>query len=210
MNLRLDSLITRWRTVQFEPEWRRVKTALDHGSRQVPSELRMLLRFVESLRPDVVMEIGTHLGGTFWAFKQVMNPEGTIVSLDIPTRMVDIPERTKRLEGDRPRTHFLYLDSHDANSVDKVRDVLGGKKIDFLFIDGGHLYESVRMDYEMYSPLVRMGGWIGFHDINIADYKFKNPCAVVDVNRYWNELDGFKIELSLYENSCGIGLLRKD
>jgi len=37
--------------------------------------------------------------------------------------------------------------------------------LDFLFIDGNHMYEFVKMDFEMYSPLVRKGGIIAFHDI---------------------------------------------
>ena len=36
--------------------------------------------------------------------------------------------------------------------------------VDFLFIDAGHLYEDVRRDYYEYSPFVRSGGIIAFHD----------------------------------------------
>jgi len=39
------------------------------------------------------------------------------------------------------------------------------KRGDFLFIDGDHTYEGVEGDFEMYSPLVRRGGIIAFHDI---------------------------------------------
>lgn len=35
---------------------------------------------------------------------------------------------------------------------------------DFLFIDASHLYADVKADYENYSPLVRRGGIIAFHD----------------------------------------------
>jgi hypothetical protein len=41
----------------------------------------------------------------------------------------------------------------------------GGWGCRSLFIDGDHTYEGVRRDFEMYSPLVRKGGIIAFHDI---------------------------------------------
>jgi len=37
--------------------------------------------------------------------------------------------------------------------------------IDLLFIDGNHEIEAVVKDYEQWSPLVRPGGLIAFHDV---------------------------------------------
>ena len=44
-----------------------------------------------------------------------------------------------------------------------------GSQIDMLFIDGSHQYEYVRQDYEMWSPFVRIGGVLAFHDANQED-----------------------------------------
>lgn len=38
--------------------------------------------------------------------------------------------------------------------------------IDFLFIDGNHAYEAVRKDFEDWSPKVKPGGYIAFHDVS--------------------------------------------
>lgn len=38
------------------------------------------------------------------------------------------------------------------------------KPIDLLFIDGDHSYEGVKSDYEAWSPFVKVGGVIAFHD----------------------------------------------
>jgi predicted O-methyltransferase YrrM len=67
--------------------------------------------------------------------------------------------------------------------VEKVKDVLGGSPIDFLFIDGDHTYEGVKRDFELYSPLVKKGGIIAFHDIAVHPEKLK--CFV---NVFWDEL----------------------
>lgn len=37
-------------------------------------------------------------------------------------------------------------------------------RIDFLFIDGSHAYQDVLCDWLLYHPLVRPGGYVGFHD----------------------------------------------
>lgn len=39
------------------------------------------------------------------------------------------------------------------------------QKIDLLFIDGNHDYESVKKDYDLWSPLVPSGGIIILHDV---------------------------------------------
>ena len=41
--------------------------------------------------------------------------------------------------------------------------------IDLLFIDGAHEYDAVLQDYEQWSPLLRPGGMIAFHDVVTED-----------------------------------------
>lgn len=40
------------------------------------------------------------------------------------------------------------------------------KTIDFLFIDGSHLYEDVKKDFEIFYPWVKEGGIIALHDVS--------------------------------------------
>ena len=35
----------------------------------------------------------------------------------------------------------------------EVKRILGSEKVDFIFIDGDHMYEGVKRDFEMHSPL---------------------------------------------------------
>jgi hypothetical protein len=73
-----------------------------------------------------------------------------------------------------------------------------------LFIDGDHTYDGVRQDYEMYAPLVRPGGLVGFHDI------CQHPSMpFVQVNRFWATLDG-DLEIFVTEppDWGGIGVIR--
>jgi predicted O-methyltransferase YrrM len=61
--------------------------------------------------------------------------------------------------------HAVHGDSHEAEMLHRLCGALDHRPIDLLFIDGDHTYDGVRSDYSMYSPLVRRGGLIAFHDI---------------------------------------------
>jgi len=78
--------------------------------------------------------------------------------------------------------------------------------IDLLFIDGDHRYEGVRKDFEMYSPLVRKGGIVAFHDICPGP-----PDAVGGVPSFWKETMGKYRNIPIIKDQsqggCGIGIL---
>jgi hypothetical protein len=115
------------------------------------------------------------------------------------------------------RLDLLRADSHDPATVDRVRTLLGGEKLDFLFIDGDHSYEGVRQDFESYSALVREGGLVGFHDIAappgggpVIDSE-GSLLLVGDVPAYWNVIrEQYPSEeiLAAAGGCFGIGLLR--
>lgn len=47
----------------------------------------------------------------------------------------------------------------------KAKKYFDEKKIDLLFIDGNHEYESVQADYRLWSPLIKKNGFIALHDV---------------------------------------------
>mgnify|MGYP003344852126 CR=1 FL=1 len=64
----------------------------------------------------------------------------------------------------------------------------------------------VKQDYEMYSPLVKKGGYIAFHDINDTQrHRDRN----VYVGKLWNELIGEKVEFNVHADWAGIGVIKK-
>ena len=84
-------------------------------------------------------------------------------------------------------------------------------KVDFLFIDADHSYEGVKKDFEIYSPLVRKGGIIAFHDI-IPDYYAKRGIKPSSgVYKFWNEIKGKYEHLEIIkdrnQDGFGIGVL---
>jgi predicted O-methyltransferase YrrM len=156
---------------------------------QVPDELVGLFQMVSDLRPRRALEIGTRTGGTLFMTCRVSDPGATIISVDLPGGRFGSgylwPRKFvyRRFVSNNQAIHFLRRDSHDPGTLSQVRFLLQNEQLDFLFIDGDHTYKGVRSDFEMYSPLVRKGGMIAFHDI--AKHP---PHLECDVDRFWNEI----------------------
>ena len=123
---------------------------------QSPLEMESLLNLLTYHKIETIVEIGSCHGGTanIW---RMMYPQADIVCIDLNFNLwlPDIP--VKRIVGD----------TTDERTKNLLRLHLDGKQIDFLFIDGDHNYESCKSDWEMYSPLVREGGIIAFHDVMV-------------------------------------------
>jgi predicted O-methyltransferase YrrM len=87
-------------------------------------------------------------------------------------------------------------------------------KIDLLFIDGDHSYNGVKKDFTDYSPLVRKGGWIAFHDIipaGLKDEGVQRGGWTGGVPEFWNEVkrtcEHFEIIENTQQDGSGIGVL---
>jgi cephalosporin hydroxylase len=186
---------------------------------QKPTELTGLLTLVAELEPRRVIEIGTYHGGTLWAFCQLATPDAVLVSIDLPGGEFgggydgEIERRFHNFCRHDQRVVTLPLDSRDPDTVERAKAALGGDPADLLFIDGDHNYEGVKADFEMYSPLVRPGGMIVFHDI-LPDSDWEGS----DVDRLWDELRGsYRSQELIAENEglhngrwAGIGVLWLD
>jgi predicted O-methyltransferase YrrM len=138
---------------------------------QVPEELVRLMEDVRGLNPQTVLEIGTHRGGTLYLWARLARPDAILISIDLPGGKFGggySPFRApiyRRFAQERQKLHLMRADSHRESTLEETKRLLSGRQIDLLFIDGDHTYEGVKKDWEMYSPLVRSGGLIVFHDV---------------------------------------------
>lgn len=79
--------------------------------------------------------------------------------------------------GDR----FKFLEMTAENAVKKFKK----ESVDFVFIDGDHSYDCTLSDIELYYPLIKKGGILFGHDINLStvkqavnDYREKNKIRI--------------------------------
>jgi predicted O-methyltransferase YrrM len=181
---------------------------------QVMKEITNLFELVKSENPKTVLEIGTDKGGTLYLWCQAAAVDATIVSIDLSSRRRYSPKRrelyAKFVKSASQKLHFLPFSSHELSTVEKASSLFGDKKIDYLFIDGDHTYDGVKQDYEMFSPLVKEGGLIAFHDIKTV----RPDCGVKEV---WEEVTEDMDKANYWEYAendygplgAGIGVIRK-
>ena len=165
---------------------------------QIYSECRDLIAIFREHRPQSIVEIGVHLGGTLCQWIEHAQPSARILAID-----VDLPLWRKYLYASWARPRGVRLkciegDSRSANVIGQVRDF--SAPIDFLFIDGDHRYDPCRVDYESYRPLMRPGGLVVFHDI--VQHPPEEDCHV---HRFWNELKMTGVQYHEIIQDCGPG-----
>jgi len=189
---------------------------------QVRSEIRGLLEILRERPRSRVLEIGTANGGSLFLIAHSVAPDARLISVDLPQGEFGggypawkIP-LYKGFAQRRQRLDLIRGDSHAPATLERVRRLLDGSKLDFLFIDGDHTYDGVRQDFEAYSPLVRSGGLVGFHDIappSAAAVAEGGPTLLVgEVPQFWSEIRTQYPSKELVDPAAGgyfgIGLIR--
>lgn len=160
---------------------------------------------VEELRPNLLVELGTHHGASYLGFCQAIS------ELALNTRCYAIDT----WQGDEHAAY--YGDSvyeqlrsyHDARYDDfskllrctfdeGVEKFIDGS-IDLLHIDGLHTYEAVKHDYESWFPKLSRRAVVLFHDLEERQGDF-------GVWRLWSELLDRYPSFS-FTHSHGLGVL---
>lgn len=184
---------------------------------QEPSELKSLIDIYRKLSPEYALEVGSLYGGTLYYWVHYMPPGGTMVSVD---KIADNAEHpigkvlaARELWDGWAETAMVDLIkivgvSSNIVTIQKVADYA---PFDFIFVDGGHDYETVSSDYQNYWPMLRKGGVMAFHDIASLDENSYH----IDVGRWWREMnaddkfDGKTTELIAKHGKWGIGVIKK-
>lgn len=108
-----------------------------------------------------------HRGGGIMYCIDPFNADGDAASLD------DYAQRSARVSGGLLAQFNKNIEK--AGVTDLIRPLPGyshdvvmdfKEAIDFLFIDGNHEYEAVKKDFLDWTPLVKPGGYVAFHDVS--------------------------------------------
>ena len=162
--------------------------AREIGITQQREEIHWLFELVRAARPRAVLEIGLDEGGTLFLWTRAAALDARLVAIDTrPTGPFGLrspfPLARRGFAHSQQRVDLVMpADSHDPETRAHVESLLEGRPLDFLFIDGDHSREGVWADFELYSPLVRPGGLIAFHDVSEHTYP-----AVEGVMQFWRE-----------------------
>ncbi len=111
-------------------------------------DMEVIYGFVKDLKEeDTYVEVGVQYGRSLDFVKR--NSKAQVFGIDAEIEK-DI---FKPVEG----TTYIAKPSNEA-----VKD--WDTMVDVLFIDGDHSYEGCMDDWKNFSPFVKKGGWVVFHD----------------------------------------------
>jgi len=158
------------------------------GLQQKLSEWMHFLEFCSmylrnnKIKHPVVVELGIGAGKQKKFWEQLFNAEHIgidIVDKGEPDILGDTHD-PKTLE--KLKSYLKGIKPRDSISSHSIR---GEKLIDILFIDASHIYEDVKKDYELYSPLCN--GIVALH--GIETYRGTGR-KLVRVWEFWDEIKG--------------------
>ncbi len=125
---------------------------------------------VEIMKPDVIVELGTYSGNSYFSFCQAVK------DLHLQTRCVavdtwqgdlhvgkygkEVYERVKEIN----EQEFSAFSQLMQMPFDKALPHFPDNSIDLLHIDGTHTYEAVQHDFHSWLPKLSRGGVILLHD----------------------------------------------
>lgn len=178
------------------------------GIQQVRAEIEDFIDvLLRSKKRGSVLEIGLgYFGSTHLLWRLLFNRVITIEKSH--ERIREFGKNThnfyKKWVLDDKKSSFIIGMSYEPGIVKKTYDFVKGG-IDLLFIDADHKYESVSTDWLLYSPLVKNGGIVAFHDsaASIEGYygapKFINRLSkgLIDGQKY-------SIRQIIHSKHCGI------
>lgn len=156
----------------------------------------------EMLRPNVYVELGTHMGDSYCAFCQAVDTLG----LETTCYAVDTwagDEHTGQYDDSIYEELFAYTNARYGRFSSLIRrffddalELFADHSIDLLHIDGTHTYDAVKRDFEAWLPKMSRRGVIIMHDINEYRDNF-------GVWRLWDEL---RVRYPSFEFLYGHGL----
>jgi predicted O-methyltransferase YrrM len=134
------------------------------------------------------VEIGCYAGGSACLVSQRKNTK--IFSIDLGSPISpEIPKQNfEKFNVYGNDYQYIQGSSHSPKTINQLKTFIN--EIDVLFIDGDHSLYGVKEDFNIYSPLVKIGGYIIFDDYN--DY-IHSPEVKIGVNQIIQSIDNYEI-----------------
>ena len=137
------------------------------------------LRLFDELRPEVLVELGIHRGGST-ALLHALNQPRLLVAIELerkPAAALSGYIQTHGLEAVvRPRYGVNQADRQAVASI--MKEDLSGEQIDLVIDDASHLLDETRVSFEILFPLLRPGGLYVIEDWN-ADHLLADALDLV-------------------------------
>jgi cephalosporin hydroxylase len=132
-----------------------------------PCDLWMMLELLQTVRPSVLIETGTHYGGSALLFSDMMS------LLGIPVTIITVDFNPKwSVDPSQHRIESIVGYSTDPGVVASVRNaatrILGEQPGPVMVtLDSDHSEENVSRELQLYAPMVTPGSYLVVEDTNV-------------------------------------------
>jgi len=161
-------------------------------------EGKFLHELVDLSEASVVVEVGSWVGVSTIYIAQALKERGRGTLYAIDPHVGTILHYNRKIPDTEPLLRENLRRFDVAEHVEVVRATslealeqwpsLLGLAIDFLFIDGSHYFRDVRADFFGWSPWVRSGGIVAFHDYPMLSGPRRTVDEIVRPSGVWVEL----------------------
>lgn len=160
---------------------------------------------VENLRPDVVVELGTHTGFSHFAICQAVK------ELGLPTRCFAVDTwQGDEHAGFYDDSVFKMVDAYNKATYadfstliratfDEALPRIPDKSVDLLHLDGRHFYEDVKHDFNSWTPKLSDRAVVILHDTDVRDRGF-------GVYKFWAEIQSLYPSFE-FKHGHGLGVV---
>ena len=159
-------------------------------------ELALFLPWLKTQRPKSILEIGVRAASNLFLMAGCLKNPGSMAGLDINDKLHEYRDPVaEQLAREWISVKYIVGDSAD------LLKLIPDRKFDVVYIDGCHLYDRAKSDYEQSLRLLNPGGLIAFHDISPI-------VRTGEVDVLWWELREHRVFEEIHAiGRCGIGVL---
>lgn len=126
-----------------------------------PTDMWAYQEIINEVKPDVIIETGTYLGGSALYLAHVCDSigKGKIISIDIEQRN-NLPSH--------PRIEYVVGSSVSNETLSLVKNKIVVNSTVLVILDSEHTKDHVLTEIHMYAPLVSKGSFLIVEDTNIS------------------------------------------
>ncbi|MBV9080054.1 MAG: class I SAM-dependent methyltransferase [Elusimicrobia bacterium] len=172
--------------------------------RKSPFDLWQYQQMLFRLKPDLIVETGTLLGGSAFYFATLLDllKSGRIITIDIDDAETSISREKTRpalFRPAHPRIEYVRGSSTDPAIVARVRKEAEGLKSVLVILDSDHSQKHVYEELKAYAPIVTKGSYVVVEDSNVNSHPVfpeHGPGPFEAIHQFLAETRGFEIDRS--------------
>jgi cephalosporin hydroxylase len=187
--------------------WIHQTTWLGQPCLNLPQDLFALQEIIFKTRPQFIIESGVAWGGSLLFYStlmQILGGQGIIgIDIYIPP---DLTERLNDYGSLSEKITLIEASSTDADTVDRVRAIVGDTRDVMVVLDSNHAHDHVYKELLAYAPFIGKGHYLVCSDTVVEDIPPQthrprpwgpgnNPQTAL--NEFLEENDAFAVDKTL-------------